>query len=115
MNILQLYLSRKGRVNRAEYAIAYFAALAVFAVLYRIFIQSPFLTNVVIMPLLGILCFILAIKRFHDVDRSGWHSLLLFIPVVGFLVCLYLLFKKGTTGPNRFGPPSSWKKNTNDF
>ena len=117
MNILQLCLSAKGRVNRTTYAVAYFSVLVLSAVLYKIFLQSPFLTNVVIMPLLGILLFLLSIKRFHDADRSGWYSLLFFIPVVNFLAFLYLLFKPGTEGSNRFGPPPSSKKDkdTDDF
>ncbi len=41
------------------------------------------------------------IQRSHDMDLSGWFSILAFIPFVG----LYWLFKGGTPGPNRFGPP----------
>ena len=41
------------------------------------------------------------IQRSHDMDLSGWFSILAFIPFVG----LYWLFKGGTPGPNRFGAP----------
>jgi uncharacterized membrane protein YhaH (DUF805 family) len=44
-------------------------------------------------------------KRWHDLDHSGWWALLLFVPVVGPLLLIALLgFRRGTVGPNRFGP-----------
>lgn len=43
-------------------------------------------------------------KRWHDRDKSGWWSLIMFVPIIGaiwFLVeCGFL---RGTEGPNRFG------------
>lgn len=43
------------------------------------------------------------VKRWHDMDKSGWMVLLNLIPVVGFFVFLYLGFNPGSQGPNRFG------------
>jgi uncharacterized membrane protein YhaH (DUF805 family) len=49
--------------------------------------------------------FAVDIKRLHDMDRSGWYSLINLIPVVGTLIILiWLGFFKGTEGENRFGP-----------
>jgi uncharacterized membrane protein YhaH (DUF805 family) len=36
-----------------------------------------------------------AVRRFHDLDLSGWYVLLLVIPLVGFLTFLYLVFTPG--------------------
>ena len=44
-----------------------------------------------------------AIKRCHDINRSGWYVLLTCIPVAGIVAGIPLLFVKGTAGPNRFG------------
>jgi len=45
-------------------------------------------------------------KRWHDRGKSGWWSLIAFIPIVGALWMLVELgFLKGDEGPNRFGPP----------
>lgn len=41
------------------------------------------------------------IQRSHDMDWSGWMSLLAFIPFAAFI----WIFKAGTPGPNRFGAP----------
>ena len=48
--------------------------------------------------------FIFAIQRSHDMNTSGWLSLILLIPLIGFLV---FLFAPGTHGANRYGAPSS--------
>lgn len=52
-------------------------------------------------------CFIIgvgaAVRRFHDLDLSGWYVLLLVIPLVGFLTFLYLVFKPGKVGKTRWG------------
>jgi len=56
------------------------------------------------LPVFGI-SLIVQIKRWHDLDRSGWWVLINLIPCVGFLWSFVVLgFFKGTTGPNRFGP-----------
>jgi uncharacterized membrane protein YhaH (DUF805 family) len=41
------------------------------------------------------------IQRSHDMDLSGWFTILAFIPLVG----LFWLFKSGTPGSNRWGAP----------
>jgi uncharacterized membrane protein YhaH (DUF805 family) len=44
-------------------------------------------------------------KRWHDRNKSGWWTLILFIPLVGPIWMLIELgFLRGTEGPNRFGP-----------
>ena len=46
----------------------------------------------------------LGVKRWHDVDRSGWWVLINVVPVVGFLVTLVANgVVRGTYGPNRYG------------
>jgi uncharacterized membrane protein YhaH (DUF805 family) len=47
-----------------------------------------------------------AIRRLHDVDRSGWW-LLMYLTIIGIIYPL-LVWKctKGTEGNNRFGPDS---------
>jgi len=44
-------------------------------------------------------------KRWHDRDKSGWWSLIIFVPLIGSLWLLIECgFLRGTDGPNRFGP-----------
>ncbi len=52
-----------------------------------------------------------AVRRLHDVDKSGWWLLVGFIPVIGWLLLFIWVCTKGTLGPNRFGPdplPAAW-------
>jgi len=44
---------------------------------------------------------IILIQRSHDMNLSGWWSIAAMIPLVG----LVWLFKGGTPGANRWGPP----------
>ena len=58
------------------------------------------LATVPLMPI-GLM---LDIRRFHDLDKSGWFVLLLFVPLLNVAVILYLIVCKGTDGENQFGP-----------
>ena len=43
-------------------------------------------------------------KRWHDRGKSGWWSLIGFVPLIGGIWMLVELgFLRGTEGPNRFG------------
>jgi len=42
------------------------------------------------------------VRRLHDVDKSGWWWLILFVPVIGIFVLLYFWVQPGTPGTNRF-------------
>lgn len=45
----------------------------------------------------------IGVRRLHDIDRTGWWTL---ISLTGIGVILLIVWAciKGTTGPNRFGP-----------
>ena len=51
--------------------------------------------------------FPLAIRRLHDLNASGWYVLITFVPFGQFLI-LWLMFKKGTLGPNKYGDPPKY-------
>ena len=44
-----------------------------------------------------------AVRRLHDIDRSGWWYFLIVIPIIGPLVLLYWYIQPGTDGSNQFG------------
>ena len=45
-----------------------------------------------------------AIRRLHDIDRTGWWIFLVLIPLIGAIVLIVWYCTKGTPGPNQFGP-----------
>jgi uncharacterized membrane protein YhaH (DUF805 family) len=44
------------------------------------------------------------VKRWHDLEYSGWTQLINLVPILGWAVSFVMLgFVRGTRGPNRFG------------
>ncbi|HEY0587794.1 MAG TPA: DUF805 domain-containing protein [Pseudoduganella sp.] len=43
-------------------------------------------------------------RRLHDLNKSGWMGLLLFVPLVNIIFGLWLLFGRGDEGANEYGP-----------
>jgi uncharacterized membrane protein YhaH (DUF805 family)/Tfp pilus assembly protein PilE len=52
------------------------------------------------------------VRRLHDMDRSGWWSLLVIVPLANLILWLFLVFARGSDGENSYGPPpppnSTW-------
>ncbi|MBD3614527.1 DUF805 domain-containing protein [Kingella kingae] len=44
-----------------------------------------------------------AVRRLHDVNKSGWWLLIAIIPVIGAIWLIVLLCQDGTAGENQFG------------
>ena len=47
--------------------------------------------------------FVLCIKRLHDLNMTGWLSVLLIVPVLNVLFMAYLCLSKGDPGSNSYG------------
>ncbi len=45
-----------------------------------------------------------AVRRLHDIGRSGWWYLLVFAIIIGWIVLLIWFCTEGTKGPNEYGP-----------
>ena len=45
-----------------------------------------------------------AVRRFHDMNKSGWTLLWALVPFIGGLIVLIMLAGDGTKGKNKFGP-----------
>jgi uncharacterized membrane protein YhaH (DUF805 family) len=44
-----------------------------------------------------------AVRRLHDIDKSGWWLLISLIPLIGAIWLIVLLATEGTRGSNPFG------------
>ena len=44
------------------------------------------------------------VRRLHDVGKSGWFTLIVFVPVVGAVWLIILACTEGTHGENQYGP-----------
>lgn len=108
-NVLTNYAEFSGRVGRKEYwmFILFNIPVVIGLVLIDILIQGkPFVPSLfyiycvaTFLPHLGAV-----IRRLHDIDFSARWYLIGFLPIVGGVVLLFLLAKKGSPGENRYGP-----------
>ena len=69
----------------------------------EIVIIVGFLVVGIVSLVLTVYGLILVARRLHDLDKSGWFMLIFFIPFIGSLMTLYLVFAKGDEQVNRFG------------
>jgi len=99
------YVTFSGRACRSEY---WYWVLFVVLVDIAAGILDAALWTYAITSLADLALFLpglaLAIRRLHDLDRSGWWILLALIPIIGFVILIIWFCTKGTEGPNRFGP-----------
>ena len=47
------------------------------------------------------------IRRLHDTDRVGYWLLIGIVPVIGWIMLIIWLCRRGTPASNRFGPAPS--------
>ena len=45
-----------------------------------------------------------AVRRMHDIGKSGWMVLIGLIPLFGWIYVIYLYVQPGQAGPNQYGP-----------
>jgi uncharacterized membrane protein YhaH (DUF805 family) len=45
-----------------------------------------------------------AVRRLHDLGRSGWWYWIVLIPIVGIIILLVGYCQRGTSGPNSYAP-----------
>lgn len=104
------YVDGKGRASRPEFWWWALFALIVDLVLEvgasitgstAVIIIATIIVVVVIVPP-GIA---VAVRRLHDLDRSGWWWWLAFVPLVGGIILIVMFYvRPGTPGPNTYGP-----------
>ena len=95
-----------GRLNRLPYFLRSIVIGVIYAIGMGVMEAGDFgvLIGLVVVVASAYMSITLGIRRLPDLDKSGWLVLLCLIPVVNFFVGLYMLFAKGTTGPNKYGP-----------
>ena len=106
---IKKYFVFKGRAGRSEYW--FFQLLfTVISIPALIFENTTDDTYIIFAGISGIIIFLLLIpslavtvRRFHDINKSGWFVLLQIIPFIGWIIILAMLIEKGTEGKNRFG------------
>lgn len=67
------------------------------------FMYFAFLPTIIFLVLSLYSAFVFIIRRLHDLNQSGWWSVLIFVPVLSFILYLYLMFGKGSENRNKYG------------
>jgi len=57
-------------------------------------------TLALFLPSIGVM-----IRRFHDINKSGWNSLWMIIPIVNLVLILIWFTQAGDKGKNKYGLP----------
>ena len=105
--LAQLYLYPEGRCSRRFYWLFGILPFFVLGIVLGLVARSfglRYMGVLVISLLLLWPAFAMQIKRWHDIDRSGWFALLALIPYLGALVWIVTGLIPGTVGENRYGP-----------
>lgn len=102
----------RGRASRSEFWSFYMVCVLTSIILIlidKVLIGSaqPYITFLFFISIM-IPTVCLQIRRLHDLNKSGWFVLFLFIPVIGTLALIVIGVIKGDQTENRFGamPPS---------
>jgi len=142
--MIEGYLALSGRIRRWPFFVyglclwIIMPMLALLAIPLIDNVQHPLAASVIIV--LGMAVFwiwagmALVVKRLHDLDKTGWHYLWMFLlpglltggitmqlryaingqwsvgygqslGIIPLLATLYLIFARGSDGPNKFGYP----------
>ena len=107
MPLLTVLFSFNGRIGRQDFWLkGIIPSIAAHVIVYLVALAIPQwdtgfgLISIVFMWMY----FAVYAKRWHDLDKSGWWSLLALIPFVGtFGVPLWLGIKEGMPDPNQYG------------
>jgi uncharacterized membrane protein YhaH (DUF805 family) len=99
VGVIRNYFSFEGRISRAKYfkivlmiGVAAIALIAIWPGAEFIIVALAFLPAVSA-----------SVKRFQDMNWSGWWFLLTLIPLINIPFEIILLTKKGTAGSNEYG------------
>ena len=97
---LNKYATFKGRARRSEYWWWYLAMVLLNIIVY--FIGSTGLSYIVslafIIPNLAV-----AMRRLHDIGKSGWFILIGLIPLIGAIILIVWFCQQGENQANAYG------------
>lgn len=116
LKVLNQYSDFNGRARRKEYwmfaLVNFIISLAIIGIDNALGLSFNYTGNIsgagvfnsiynllILIPSLAI-----AVRRLHDVGKSGWMLLIGLIPLVGAIWLLILLLRDSEAGENKYGP-----------
>ncbi|MCA1829321.1 MAG: DUF805 domain-containing protein [Myxococcales bacterium] len=106
VEVLKKYADFSGRARRRDYWMFVLinfliaCALGVLGMMFRgAAVLSWLYSLAVLVPSLAV-----AVRRMHDIGKSGWWLLIGFIPLIGAIILLVWACTDGERGDNEYGP-----------
>lgn len=106
VKVIRNYAGFQGRARRTEYwmfVLFNFIASFILELIDRIAHIAPFLTGIyalaVLLPSLAV-----AVRRLHDIGKSGWWLLIGLIPVIGDIILFVFACLDSQPFENQYGP-----------
>lgn len=116
--IIKGFNDQKGRFNRFKFWVHTLVMQIIAIILFFIISALWSVLNIELLSQIGsfglaaamlYIMFTSYIKRLHDLDKSWWMSLLIFIPFINIWLLIYCGFFKWTEWTNKYGPdPLGW-------
>jgi len=111
-DLQSMFLRYDNRLNRKRYFFRGLALGAAVSIITNLITMIAVSMNSSTIAMLGTIfsiaavipSFMLIIRRLHDLNRPAWWCIGVFVPLVNLVLGIYLLFFKGTDGPNDYGP-----------
>ncbi len=119
------FYSMSGRIGRIQYlaypTLCYFCLLLIMLLVFLVLGGFASLATgqmsssmmmvfsvllLVLMPVVLYVTFVTTIRRLNDLNKSGWLSLLLLVPIVQWFLQVYLIFMRGDNSINDYGLPA---------
>lgn len=107
----KLFLGRIGRFELFKYQLAsgvVFMLLAMSAFIpsqsFNDLMSVLWMIKTLVLIIIGYLIVIIgSVRRLHDINLTGWYSILTLIPILGFIFSTILLFVPGNKESNKYG------------
>jgi uncharacterized membrane protein YhaH (DUF805 family) len=116
LHVLKNYTNFSGRARRKEYWM-FFLFNMIFAIVAMVLdniLNTKFTMNGIALPygwvylIYGLAVMLpglaVAVRRLHDIGKSGWMFFIVLIPIAGGIWLLVLVCTEGTRGDNQYGP-----------
>ncbi len=107
-SVIKNYVGFSGRALRSEYW--YWVLFTIIVSICLSILDQAIFPDIDARPLASIFSLAtllpslaVAVRRLHDIDRTGWWILIAFT-VIGIILLIVWFCQRGTAGPNRFGP-----------
>ena len=106
LGVLKKYAVFSGRARRTEYWMFFLFNIIILIVLG--FLEGIFGSPGILSTIYGLAVFIpsiaVAVRRLHDIGRTGWWVLIGLIPFIGAIVLIIFFVLESQPGANQYGP-----------